>query len=306
MHLSFKLKDEDAVNVQTQMRIPLLELDLLRTLVAIAETGNFSAAAAEVGRTPSAVSMQVKRIEDLLERQFFVRDSRSVRLTTDGEALLEHSRRALALNRDIVSRFVDPGLTGEVRLGVPDDVAERFLPEMLRRMADTYPGVSMVVIVDGTDRLTEQVQEGRLDLSVVTAEAGFKSAERAEVIHREPLVWAMLKGGAAIEQDPLPVAVWEEGCVWREVGLAGLDKQGRAYEIMFESAHISGQRAGILADLIIASIPISALGGRIVEVGARHGLPTLPAYALGLVLAPNVSPPVHAAAEHLRACFAKR
>ncbi len=291
------------MNVQTPMHVPLVDLDLLQTLVAIAETGNFSAAAVKVGRTPSAVSMQVKRTEDLLGRQFFVRDSRSVRLTADGELLLEHARRALALNRDVVSCFIDPGISGEVRLGIPDDIAEKFLPEMLRRFAGNHPGISVTVIIHFTNRLAEMLHEGRLDLAIVTCEAGFKGERGAEHILREPLVWAMLKGGVAIEKQPLPVATWEEDCPWRTAGLAGLEKQGRAYQIVFESAHIAGQRAGMLADLAISSIPVSALGGQIVQVAARHGLPLLPDYVLGLLTGPDLSPPAEAAAQHLRACF---
>ena len=113
-------------SVTSMNQIPLLELDLLKTIVAIAETGNFSAAAEVVHRTPSAVSMQVKRIEELLSRPIFNRDSRSVQLTNEGELLLEHGRRMLALNKDIVTRFMSPDVAGVVRLGATDDVAERF------------------------------------------------------------------------------------------------------------------------------------------------------------------------------------
>ena len=117
------------MNVQSPVRVPFLDLDLLQTLVAIAETGSFSAAGAVVGRTPSAISMQVRKMEDLIGRAVFVRDSRSVALTGDGEVLLEHARRMLALNRQVVAHFVQPDLRGVVRMGAPDDAAERFLPE---------------------------------------------------------------------------------------------------------------------------------------------------------------------------------
>lgn len=284
---------------------PLLELDLLKTLVAIAETGNFSSAAEAVFRTPSAVSMQVKRMEDLVGRPLFIRDSRSVTLTQDGEILLEHGRRVLALNREVVSRFIQPDVVGEVCLGAPDDVAERFLPEMLRRFSDTHCGVVMNVVVDNSDELIKRVRERRLDMAIITAEAGFED-KGCEILYREQLVWAALLGGVAAEQDPLPLSVWEEGCVWRKAGLDGLDAQGRDYRVAFQSAHISGQRAAILADLAIAPIPVSSLGGRIVEAKSSCGLPKLPAYALGLVMTENPSSPVEAAADHLRASFAKR
>lgn len=290
------------MNAPTTPRIPLLDLDLLKTLVAIADTGNFSAAAAAVHRTPSAVSMQVKKMEDILGRPVFIRDSRSVELTQDGAFLLEHARRMLALNRDAVARFVQPDVQGVVRLGAPDDCIERFLPDMLRSFAETHPGVTVNVVVDGTLRMIDMLREGRLDLTLVTAEAGL-GTRGAEVIYREQLVWAMLRCGVAAEQNPLPVSVWEEGCAWRNAGLKGLDDVGREWRIAFESAHIAGQRAAIMADLAVAPIPISSLGGDIVEAPARFGLPKLPSYSIGLLVSDDANAAVHAAADHLRASF---
>ena len=294
------------MNAPTQPRIPLLELDLLRTLVAIAETGNFSSAAQVVGRTPSAVSMQVKKMEDLVGKPVFVRDSRSVSLTADGEALLEHGRRLLALNREMLARFIRPDVAGEVRMGAPDDVAERFLPEMLRRFAETHPCVTASVVIEGTQTLIDMVRAGQLDMTIVTCEAGFAGTETAEIVYEEQLAWATLAGGVAWERDPLPVSVWEEGCVWRDAGLKGLERQGRDYRVAFQSAHISGQRAAILADLAVAPIPVSSLAGKIVEAPARAGLPPLPKYALGLYVSDDANLAVQAAADHLRASFAKR
>ena len=293
------------MNAPMTPTIPLLDLDLLKTLVAIAETGSFSAAAGVVHRTPSAVSMQVKKMEDILGRAVFIRDSRSVELTTDGAFLLEHARRMLALNRDAVARFVQPDIEGVVRLGAPDDVAERFLVDMLRRFADSHPSVSVNVAVDTTDRMITQLREGRLDLTLITCEAGFKE-DGAEVVYREQLVWAACRGGVAAEQNPLPVSVWDEGCAWRKAALGELDAQGRSWRVAFQSAHISGQRAAVLADLAVAPIPVSSTGGNIIEAPAHYGLPKLPKYALGLLIADDPNPAVSAAADHLRASFTAR
>ena len=282
---------------------PLLELDLLRTLVAIADTGNFSAAADRLGRTPSAVSMQVKKMEELVGSSLFVRDSRSVSLTRDGEAVLQHGRRLLALNREMMARFVQPDLVGEVHLGAPDDVVERFLPAMLRHFAEDYPGILLSVMVDGTARLIESVERAELDLSIVTCEVGFATDGRAEIVHREPLVWACLAGGVAAEQRPLPVSMWEEGCLWRKSALEALDSSGWDYRVAFQSSNISGQRAAVLADLVIAPLARSHIGGQIVEAKPSLGLPALPECALGLMLRENASPTVLAAAAQVRACF---
>lgn len=285
--------------------LPLLELELLRTLIAIAETGSFSAAAERVFRTPSAISMQVKKVEELLGVAVFHRDSRNVTLTRDGAFLVEHGRRMLALNRDALSRFVAPDMAGEVRIGAPDDVAERFMPDMLCRFSETHPAVRVQVVVEGTARLMDMKLAGRLDLAIITCAAGFKGTENAEMLYREQLVWAVRRGGVAAEQNPVPLSVWEEGCTWRNAGIEGLEAMGRDWIITFESAHISGQRAAILADLAVAPIPISSLGGEVIEAGPEHRLPALPAYELGLVMDDDATPAVEAAADHLRAAFAR-
>jgi DNA-binding transcriptional LysR family regulator len=293
------------MNAPTTPQIPLLDLDLLNTLVAIADTGTFSSAAAVVYRTPSAISMQVKKIEDLVETPIFVRDSRSVTLTDHGKFLVEHARRMLALNREAVAHFIQPDLYGVVRLGAPDDVAERFLPEMLCRFNQSHPGVTVNVMVDGSDRMLEAQKAGELDMVLVTCDASV-AREGAEILFREQLVWAALEGGIAPETSPLPVSVWEDGCIWRKVALEGLEAQGREWRVAFQSAHISGQRAAILADLAVAPIPVSSIDGKIVEAPAKYRLPKLPKYALGLVMDEDAPCAIQAAADHLRASFAKR
>ncbi|MEM6384254.1 MAG: LysR substrate-binding domain-containing protein [Pseudomonadota bacterium] len=284
---------------------PLFELDLLRSLVAIAETGNFSAASERLGRTPSAVSMQVKKMEQLVERPLFVRDSRSVSLTRDGEALLQHARRLLSLNGEMMARFIRPDLVGEVHLGAPDDVAERFLPIMLRQFADLYPGVLLNVVVDETARLIEAVDRGDLDLATVTCEAGFKTEDRAEIVFREPMVWACLAGGIAHENKPLRISMWEDGCMWRQAALTALERHACSYQIAIQSANISGHRAAILADVAVAPLALSHIGGRIARVPDAVGLPPLPASALGMIAREQRTAPVEAAMDLIRTSFAQ-
>lgn len=283
-------------------RVPLLDLDLLRTLDAIAEGGSFSAAAGLVHRTPSAISMQVKRLEETVGRPVFRRDSRSVAFTDDGAFLLAHARRMLALNREALARFVQPDLSGVVRLGATNDITERFLPGMLRRLSETHPGLTVDVAIDGSDAMRAAVRSGGLDLALVTC--GVAAEGGAEPLYRERLVWGACAEGVAAERTPLPVSVWDESCVWRQAGLDALDAAGKPWRIAFQSAHLTGQRAAILADLAVAPVPASALGGAIVEAAPEHGLPALPDYAVALVTPSEPGPAARAAADHLRASFA--
>ncbi|MEO0429480.1 MAG: LysR family transcriptional regulator [Pseudomonadota bacterium] len=283
-----------------------LDLDLLRTLVAIGETGNFSSAAKAVFRTPSAVSMQVKKMEETLGRTLFLRDSRSVTLTEDGERVLTHARRMLALDQELVAGFRPATMTGEVRLGVHDDVAERFLPDLLRRFSRTHPSVIVNAVVSNTGPMMQKIAERRLDLAIISRLPSQAKYRLGEPLLREELVWAGCRGGIAHEMDPIPVTVWDRTCAWRKAGLEGLEAQGRDYRIVLESGHVSGQKAAVHADLAVAPIPRSALGGCIVEVSQDAGLPRLSTYELALVTAEDLPEAAHAAAAHLRACFAEQ
>ncbi len=294
------------MNALNRVQTPLLELDLLKTLVAISETGNFSAASEVVFRTPSAVSMQVKRIEELLGQQIFKRSARFVTPTEDGEMLIAHARRVLALNRDIVAKFILPEISGVVRVGAVDHTAEQFMPIVLRRFAETHPGITVDVVVENSAPLVERMNQNQLDIAIITCDSIESAAMNIETLYREELVWAGLKGGVAAEQNPLPVSVWEEGCVWRKVGLSSLEKQGRDYRITFKSAYISGMKAAILADLVVAPLPVSICEGPIIALGLEHGLPPLSDYALGMLICKDASAPVEAVADHLRATFADK
>ncbi|MEM6971236.1 MAG: LysR family transcriptional regulator [Pseudomonadota bacterium] len=282
-----------------------LDLDLLRTFVAIAETGNFSSAAKDVFRTPSAVSMQVKKMEESLGRPLFVRDSRSVTLTEDGERVLTHARRMLALDQELFAEFHPTAMTGEVRLGVHDDTAVRFLPSLLRRFARSHPSVIVNAVVTNTGPMLQMIAERRLDIAIISRLPSQVMKRPGETLLSEQVVWAGCRGGIAHEMDPIPVAVWDRTCAWRKAGLEGLEAQGRPYRIALESGHLSGQKSAVLADLAVAPVPRNALGGDIVEIAPEAGLPRLCSYELALVIGDDPPEAALAAADHLRACFAE-
>ena len=287
----------------TETSAPLLELDLLRTLVAIADTGNFTAAANAVHRTPSAVSMQVKRVEEIIGRPVFKRDSRSVSATMEGELILEHGRRVLALNNSLVKQFVEPEIAGGVRLGVAESLAVRSMPNMLKNFGQTHCGVTVDVTIDQSAALRDQVREGELDVALIACSFNKKLDKDHELLYTEELVWAGARYGVAFEQDPLPISVWEEGCSWRAAAIKSLESTARDYRIAFTSAHSSGQRAAILADMAIAPIPISSCTDDIIPLGKEQGLPELEEYGLVLILGKKPSKPVLAAADYFRSSF---
>src|SRR5690606_31880542 len=125
----------------------------------------------------------------------------------------------------------------------------------------------------------------------------------AEILLSEPIVWAGAKGGCAHLREPIPVSLWEEGCVWRASALQALAAADRRYRIAYMSAHTAGQRAAILADLAVAPLPKSFLGEDLVELTADDGLPAMGNYQIGMLVAADASAPVRAAADHIRATF---
>ena len=152
-----------------------LELDLLRTLVAIADTGSFNRAARAVFRTPSAVSMQMKKLEEQVERPLFAKDGRSVILTPDGEALVGYGRRILKLADEAMQRFRAPEIEGTIRLGTPDDYAGQFLPHILARFAASHPNVEVDVFCQSSTELLEHLDANRIDIALVSAGHGQRS-----------------------------------------------------------------------------------------------------------------------------------
>ncbi len=290
------------MNAPVNHPVPLLELDILRTFVAIADTGSFTAAASIVFRTPSAVSMQIKKLEEMLGRPVFARDARSVSLTNDGVILLGYAKRLLSLNREAVSEFISPEISGVVRLGAPDDVGERILPDVLKRFARTHPKIAVDVVIDMSSSLIKRLQERRLDITLLTCQTD-QVPEGGEVLLTEQLVWAGAKGGCAHLCSPIPVSMWEEGCAWRAGAVEELDARKISYRIAYMSAHTAGQRAAIMSDLAVAPLPKSFVGDDMVVLGEEDGLPPIGTYSLGMIVRPDAEAPVCAAADHIRATF---
>jgi DNA-binding transcriptional LysR family regulator len=214
--------------------------------------------------------------------------------------LLSSARRLLALNNETVARFIRPLMNGVVNLGAPDDIGDLILPEVLRRFAEAYPSVAVDVRIEGSDTLRRHVAEGKLDLALYNCSTGPFSGE-GELLYREKLVWAGKKCGTAHTRNPVPVSVWEQGCIWRSRALEALEKSGKPYRISYLSAHHMGQRAAIRADIAVAPLARFLISDDMVALGESHGLPDLGYYDVGMVMRAGASAPVLAVAEYVRA-----
>src|SRR5205085_2942684 len=187
MFLISRIISRDDAAIGRRFMNSLLDVDQLRTFLAIVETGSFTRAAEIVHKTQSAVSMQMKRLEERLEHPTFVRDGRASKLTEEGERLLDYARRIIKLNVEALAAFSDAALTGRVRLGVPDDYADRYLPEIMARFSRAYPGVELSVICEETIHLLERIKANEIDLAIITNCTGNMTAEN---FRQERLLWA--------------------------------------------------------------------------------------------------------------------
>src|SRR5271165_4345723 len=207
------------------MSLPLgLDPDLLRAFVLIADGGSFTRAASLVGRTQSAVSMQVKRLEEALGQPVLARrKGGGVELTPHGEYLLARAREILALNDEVMATFRAPVIAGTVRLGTPDDYALRYLPPILKRFAETHPAVDVEVTCEPSEILIRRLQDGELDLTICTdgnAPTGWPS----KTLWRGPLMWITSARHSAHRQDPVRLALAQPHCCWRRAAIDALEQ----------------------------------------------------------------------------------
>jgi DNA-binding transcriptional LysR family regulator len=260
--------------------IPTLDIDQVKTFLAIADSGSFTRAADDVNKTQSAVSMQMKRLENTLRVTLFVKDGRGMRLSRDGERLIEQARKLAALNDTIVSGFMAPELSGTVRFGTPDDYADFFLPEVLARFAKTHPQVTVDVVCHTSGRLQELINHGELDMSLVTFGRMDKGGE---VIRREELVWVTSHKHANHTQEILPIAVADSGCAWRKITTDALEASNRKHRIAYTSGNRMAIDAAVLQGLAVATMAEMSVRPGMRILRGIDGFPSLGAFEIGLI-----------------------
>ena len=287
-----------------QSAMPLLEIDVLRTFVSIAESGSFTRTAAQIFRTTSAVSMQIKRLENTLGCALFSREARRVALTAEGERLISYARRLLKLNEEAVGAFIKPSLSGQVRFGAPADIGTHILPGLLSLFARTHPGIEVNVSVGRSVDMIQRIDAGELDVALISVGNLGQDDTRGEVVHREPLVWAGRAGGVAMRRNPLPLALASAECAWRRQALDALDRVGRSYRIAYSSEQCAGQEAAMVADLAVAPYPLSLIRPPLRRLDEEANLPALGEYQIKLLSAAQCSEPVKVLSQQVVASFA--
>ncbi|UFN49030.1 LysR substrate-binding domain-containing protein [Roseomonas sp. OT10] len=266
---------------------PGLDPDLLRSFVLVAEGGSVTRAAQSVGRTQSAVSMQMRRLEEVLGQPLLVRGARGLSPTTHGEWLLDRARRMLEMNDEIISGFRTPELVGRVRLGSPDDYALIWLPEILARFAQAHPAVEIEVVCLPSTALLHAYDEGELDITIFSL-GNERPGTQAERLWRGPLRWIGAVEHPVHLRRPLPVALCSGPCPWSRAAEEALVRSGLPWRVAYSSASQTGTHAIALAGLAVTMGLSGSLPPGLRVLGEEDGLPRLPDFQIALRVRPNV------------------
>jgi DNA-binding transcriptional LysR family regulator len=255
-----------------------LDLAALRSFVTVADAGGGTRAAAQLNLTQSAVSMQLKRLEEATGQALIDRSGRGVALTPLGEQLAGHARRMLALNDEAWGLLTNQAFEGEIALGVPHDIIYPHVPRALQRFAAEYPRVRVQLHSTYTSELKAQFRAGTMDL-ILTTEA--EPDAGGETLVTQPLVWVGAQGGQAWRTRPVPFASVTR-CLFKRPAIAALEASGLPWVLAVDAQSFSAVDAGVSADLAICVQLKSAVPAQCEAV--RHGgtLPPLPDYQINL------------------------
>jgi DNA-binding transcriptional LysR family regulator len=278
------------------MALPNLDMAALRSLVAILHRGSLARAAERIGRSPSAISQQMRKLELQLGEPLFRKQGRRVVLTETGDRVHAYARRILELNDEAVHAVRGASVGGTVRFGLPGDFAESWLPAALGKFRKAYPAVRVDVLVESNRLLLERLDRGELDLVLAMNQGGRADAKRLATL---PMAWIGPAGTRAVVRPDavLDLALYQPPCFFRAAGTAALDRAGIAWRPAFVTASLQSLWAGVAAGLGTTVRTGVDLPRSLMRLDERHGLPSLPRVDLCLHTTPG---PQSAALLHLR------
>jgi DNA-binding transcriptional LysR family regulator len=260
------------------MMIPDLDLLLLKSFVAVVDTRSLTAAAKRIGRTQSAVSQQIQKLEYAIGKELFGRDRRRLVLTQNGELLLQYARAILRLNDEAKARLSTPEIKGQVRFGTPDLYAAYLLPSVLANFARAYPRVDIELRCALSVSLHAALAQDELDLALVT---GRPSDKGGQFVRREQLVWVAAPDARPEDEEVVPLAMLPPGALYRNLALEALDGT-RKWRIVCASESIAGLQAAVFAGLAVSVVARCAVVPGMRILSAAENMPPLPAIHLML------------------------
>lgn len=274
-----------------------IDTALLRTFLTLAETRSFSRTGDRIGRSQSAVSGQIRRLEDVLDAPLLVRDTRNVALSAAGERLLPHARAMVAAADAVLDRFRTPEIAGEVRFGSPEDFASAYLPDILGVFAKAHPQVELHVTCQFTLPLIADFEAGGQDLIVIKQDPGRPHA-KALPLWQETLVWVAAAGLAPDPFRPVPLVASPAPCVYRRRALQALEGAARAWTGIFTSPSFGGCTTAVRAGLGVAVMPRAMVPA---DLEVLEGWPDLAPAELAILGQSRPSPAAAALASFIAA-----
>ncbi len=267
------------------MSVPVLDPDLLKAFVAVADHRSFTRAAAGLNRTQSAVSMQIKRLEQAIGVELFIRNKVSVVLSSAGEGLLVYARRILHLNDEVFSQLREGAMEGVVRIGVMDDYGSIVMPPLLSRFVARYSRIHVEMETGLTGTMIGRLGKS-FDLVIAMHPEG---SGDGEFLRREQAVWAAGVSYAAEASNPLPVALYPHGCLFRKWAVEALDAAERPWRMAFVSHSLATVEAIVREGLAVTVVKAGTFPSRLRALTERDGMPKLPAADIRLHRAMNMS-----------------
>ena len=264
---------------------PNLDIDVLRTFVTGVELGSFAQAADRLGRSPAAVSAQLKKLESQVELTLFVKAGRKLALTDAGELLLGYAKRMLELNDEAVGRMRSSAIEGWVRVGLPHDFAENGLPAALARFARTHEKVRIEARAERNSELIKRVAAGQLDLALVWQDE--RVTRYLEKVAELPLVWVGRPDFVRSSKTVLPLAAFEAPCLFRAAAAAALDKLGQPWHLSFTTPSLAGLWAAVESGLGLAVRTPVGVPRHLALLGKAEKLPALPSVSLVFIGSPD-------------------
>jgi DNA-binding transcriptional LysR family regulator len=276
-----------------------LDPDLLRAFLAVADQRSFTRAAQSLNRTQSAVSSQIRRLEEQLDLALFVRSTTRVDLTPAGEGLLGYARRILNLAEEAIHRLRQHETAGRVRLGVMDDYGTYVMPPVLKTFCAAYPGIELLMETGLTSGMITRLGK-TYDVVLAMHARGEKAGK---LLRRERAAWAGSDEMSPRDADPLPLALYPPGCLFREWALDALDRAGRKWRLAFVSHSLAAVEAFAAQGLAVTVVKEGTRPRSLVTLGAEAALPPLPSAEIRLHVVPSCGTPVRLLAQHLSECL---
>ena len=274
--------------------------DSLETLVAIVDSGGFTAAGHALGKTQAAVSVIVSRMEARIGKRLLERSRRGVSATPAGEIMIGYARRILTLEDEALAAIVGDEAEGKVRLAIPDDFLDMMATPLISAFSRRFPRVQLEMRCDLSFRLEPMLERGEVDLAIITRDP---QRPTGEFLRPEPRAWCAARDHRPELIDPLPLAMFPEGCRCRPTALAALDAIGRRWRIAYTSSHMPGIHAAVGSGMAVTILGASSIPKEWRRLGPEEGFPDLSPLQIAMLVPPSASGATRRFAGFLREMF---